>query len=483
MVLNLWSTPIFIGELGKDAFGISGLFTLITGYFIVADFYLPFILTQKVAWFKTQGDESKERTMVFTSMVFMLGIGLLAPVILYPVSEWLANDAFSIPKKLIGQAKEAFFWTGFHIAGTFAGNWARGVINGRNKYFLPNLLFALQFVVGVGGGVYLVLQGGTIIDYLAIKTFSVCLFSFLLIVYSIYIFLGSFDLKWFRVKSFLSYLSFPLGNGLIFRVYDFLFSRPEIFIGVMLGTSNLTDFVVCFLITNTLIQLMTKIIEVILPLVSSKTASGDKDALNRLYFAGGNGYAIFNYLLIAPVFLLSGDFMNVWLGDASNETIIRLFDLLIIATLIHSIFARYPAMIIMGQGRFSLLSRYYLIKGTIVFLLSLFFIDSYGLIGAGYAAVSSCIVDFGFYFFISKRVFEVSPVTLLLKTVFFPTLSFLMLVILIDRLSLIPELDSWLALIFAGGLISFFLALVYLISRQIDPFYIDLIKEWNNKDK
>ncbi len=477
MVLNLWATPILIISLGKEEFGLSSLFTLLTGYLLIFDFFLPFVLTQQIAAGEKVQIKKDDNPILNRSFLFFLLFGIGGNACLQIFAFPLATVIFNISDQLVDKAVICFQLTGWHILGNFLGNWARGILYGRNNFVLPNLLNILQFGVFNLAGVWMVQNGGDITDFLAFKSFSVIGVSVLLVlaVKPEFTKLVS-EIK--NIFSLFGNISFSFIHGLIFRVYEFVFSRPEIFIGIILTTNELTDFAVCFLIGNTFLLLITKIIEVIFPVLSKLHAEEEGEKIRSILFRGGKLIVIFISVLVLPLLVLREAFLKIWLGEAYSLMISDLFILIILAFSLHSLFFRYLSFFEMSRGNFKRLATFYALKGGSIFLFGFFLIQEFGLIGAGWSLLLATIPDLVYFFTSLRKNFAIDPVVLLIKSFSEPLAISLGLFVLLDFLFSGQVFDSWpiLFLVFAG--IGFGHLLLLLLLKQVDRPLLIWVKNY-----
>src|SRR6516225_278962 len=89
MLVAVFSIPILIHWLGKDRFGILGLAWVLIGYANFFDLGLGRALTQLTAAKLGEGKEQEVPTLVWTSLLLMVGMGAVGTAIIAAISPWL----------------------------------------------------------------------------------------------------------------------------------------------------------------------------------------------------------------------------------------------------------------------------------------------------------------------------------------------------------------------------------------------------------
>jgi O-antigen/teichoic acid export membrane protein len=100
LIVAVFSIPILIHGLRKDRFGVLTLAWALIGYASPFDIGLGRALTQLVA--KKLGSEENHEipALVWTSLLLMLGLGVVGEAVIAAISPWLVHQALKIPKAL-----------------------------------------------------------------------------------------------------------------------------------------------------------------------------------------------------------------------------------------------------------------------------------------------------------------------------------------------------------------------------------------------
>ncbi len=475
MLLNLWATPLLIFYLGKEAFGLSTLFTLLTGYLLVLDLYFPFVITQRIAWLRKKNDEGSIQLLQTRTFIYFFLAGLIGVSMLNIFAGTLASRVFQVRPDLVPVAELSLRLASFHFFGVLLSNWARSILYGRHNYVVPNFLNIVQFAITNLLGVYLVSQGGDVNDFLLVKTLSVAGIAVLL-VFMVNPVISQVLSNLRKVFSFFKEVSFTIWNGVIFRSYELIFNRPELFVGIFLGTQDLTNFSVCFLVANSFYMLITKFIEVLYPTVTGLLSEGQNKKVKFILYRGSKAVWLIVILLALPILLLRVDFLQIWLGSSYSSVLDDLLLLMLLSTSLHSIFYKFFSYFVKAKGNFRLLSRYLLIRGGVAFILAMFLVDRFGLIGTGYAFLISNVFDVIFFAFLMRAEFHENPLRLFGYSFLRPLIFAGAIGFGFAYVRQYLPVNGWFSLGAIGILISLFFGGLLLVFGQIDRYFINYFK-------
>src|SRR5262249_41701417 len=113
MVVAVFCIPILIRGLGKERFGLLTLAWVLIGYAGLFDLGLGRALTQLVAQKLGAGEEREIPSLVWTSLLLMLVLGLAGTAVVFLISPWLAGRALKIPDPLDAEPLQSFRLIGY----------------------------------------------------------------------------------------------------------------------------------------------------------------------------------------------------------------------------------------------------------------------------------------------------------------------------------------------------------------------------------
>src|SRR6266571_2314047 len=108
MVVAVFCIPILIRGLGKERFGVLTLAWALIGYASLFDLGLGRALTQLVARKLGAGEDREVPTLVWTSLLLMLLLGVLGAGVVGVLSPWLVHSALNVPDALEPETLQSF---------------------------------------------------------------------------------------------------------------------------------------------------------------------------------------------------------------------------------------------------------------------------------------------------------------------------------------------------------------------------------------
>jgi O-antigen/teichoic acid export membrane protein len=146
MIVAVFSIPILIHGLGKDRFGVLALAWALIGYASLFDIGLGRALTQLVAKKLGAGEEHEVPSLVWTSLLLMLALGVAGAVVIAIISPWLVHHALKIPEALQLESLRAFYLLGLSVPVVISTAGLRGLLEAHQRFMLVN---ALRIPLGV----------------------------------------------------------------------------------------------------------------------------------------------------------------------------------------------------------------------------------------------------------------------------------------------------------------------------------------------
>ena len=146
MIVAVFSIPILMHALGRDRFGVLALAWAVIGYANLFDLGLGRALTQLVAKKLGAGEESEVPTLVWTSLILMLVLGLVGALAAVLLSPWLVHRALNVPVALQPETLRAFYLLGLSVPVVISTAALRGLLEAHQRFGLIN---ALRIPMGV----------------------------------------------------------------------------------------------------------------------------------------------------------------------------------------------------------------------------------------------------------------------------------------------------------------------------------------------
>lgn len=140
LFVALITIPIMIHEMGTDRFGILTLAWAIIGYFSLFDFGLNRALTKLVAERLGKGEQEDIASLIWTSLVVMMILGLIVAVILIIGLPWLVQNILTIPAELKRETLIAFYLLALSVPLVIISVGLRGVLSAYQRFDLINFV-------------------------------------------------------------------------------------------------------------------------------------------------------------------------------------------------------------------------------------------------------------------------------------------------------------------------------------------------------
>lgn len=146
MILAVFSIPILIHRLGEDCFGVLALAWALIGYASLFDLGLGRALTQVIARKLGTGKEQEVPSMVWTSLVLMLLLGVVGAVVVVALSPWMVHRVLKVPAALQAETLRSFYLLGISIPAVILTAGLRAVLEAHQRFAMIN---ALRIPLGV----------------------------------------------------------------------------------------------------------------------------------------------------------------------------------------------------------------------------------------------------------------------------------------------------------------------------------------------
>src|SRR5215471_350792 len=140
MLMAVFCIPILIRGLSKERFGVLTLAWALIGYASMFDLGLGRALTQLVAKKLGAGEEREIPSLVWTSLLLMLLLGVGGAAVVFLISPWLVGRGLNIPVALQGETLQSFRWLGLSIPFVITTAGLRGLLEAHQRFGLINAL-------------------------------------------------------------------------------------------------------------------------------------------------------------------------------------------------------------------------------------------------------------------------------------------------------------------------------------------------------
>jgi len=403
MFVAVFSIPILIHGLGKDRFGVLALAWALIGYASLFDLGLGRALTQLVARKMGAGEDHEVPTLVWTSLLLMLLLGLAGTLVAVLLSPWLVHRALNVPVALQRETLQSFYLLGLSIPVVISTAGLRGLLEAHQKFGLIN---ALRIPMGIY----------SFASPLLVLPFSRSLFPVVgILVAGRLIGCVAHLLLCFRVvpelRERIAWHGAAAGPLLRFGgwmtvsniVSPLMVTSDRFLIGALVSMTAVAYYATPYELVTKLLIIPGALVGVMFPAFSASFAQ-DRGRTAALY----SRCVKYVFLILFPAVLLTVGLaqngLTLWLGADFAQHSSRVLQWLAVGVFLNSL-AQVPFALVQGVGRPDLTAILHLIELPFYLLALWWLISIYGVGGAAIAWAVRVGADALILFVMAKRSF------------------------------------------------------------------------------
>jgi O-antigen/teichoic acid export membrane protein len=383
--------PPLIRLLGVERFGILTLISAVIGYFGVFDLGIGRALTKFVAERAQADDEGETARLIWTALVLLLALSVVAAAIVALLSAWLTRSVLSVSPQFQRQTVGALRIIALGFPVVFAGNGLRGVLEARGRFGLTNLVRAPMGVWNFLGPLVAlqVADSLTAVTVALVAGGALGCAAYLAMCLAVVPGLGrhmSFDFP--VVRPLLRLGSWMTVSSVIGPLMVYM---DRFVIGAVATMSVVAYYTTPYALVSRLWVLPLSLIGVLFP-IFSRTYAADRQRAST-YLARGVRYV--SLMVFPPVLVivaLAREGLDLWLGPVFAEHSTAVLQILAAAVFFNSL-AQVAFSLVQGAGRADLTATLHLIELPIYLGALWWMIARYGVIGAAVTWAVRMIVD------------------------------------------------------------------------------------------
>jgi O-antigen/teichoic acid export membrane protein len=410
VVIAIWAIPILVHKLGDERFGILALLWALVGYFSFLDLGISRANTKYLSEAIALGDRNLSARIVWTSLTFSAGLGIISMIIIFLGTPFLLMTVFKVTPLLYEETSQAFLYAALSIPFMLTFGTLKGVQMAFLRFDLVNTFQGGMSAFQWAGSVALVWFG------MGLK--EIVFLTFVLRIISAVI---SFSLLPLQIPSF--FQSINLWDKLIFQkllrfggwvsvsqlVSPLFMYLDKILIGAFLTLTAVAYYSVPQEAFSRLLIVPMSLSIVLFPIFSGQTVLEENlEKIRDLYFRSVK-YLV---LLILPVticiIIYAQNILYVWVGAEYCKESSLVFQIIACGFFFNSL-AQIPATILHAFGRPDLTAKFHLIELPLMVLLNVILIPWIGIIGAGIAWSIRVALD-AFLLFLFARKYVGAPI-------------------------------------------------------------------------
>jgi O-antigen/teichoic acid export membrane protein len=391
VVLGLAFLPLLVVRYGHDRFGLLSLLWTSLAYFMLLDLGLGRALTQLVARRSLEDRPGEMRSLLVTSLAFVLLCGGVLALALVLSAGLVAQMLLRVPPGLTAEATRAVRLLAALVPVTVSLSVVRGYLEGRRHFGRSALIRASVSSLG-----YLVPVGACLITQdlsVAVAGILVTRVAVLLLGLALCrsdIGAGS---GWAANLSVLKELVRTGGWVTVSNVVSPVMATLDRFlVAHLVSLAAAGYYATAQQVGNQLVMLPASLAAVLFPLFASGSPVGGRES-GRLYGTAMKWVAVSLAPVIVIVLLVAEPILKLWIGSAFAENILLPLKILAVGALVNGL-AQIPFSALQGSGRAKLTALSHVLELPLYLGFVIFLTREYGIVGTAIAWTGRVLLDF-----------------------------------------------------------------------------------------
>ncbi|OED44170.1 hypothetical protein AB833_02085 [Chromatiales bacterium (ex Bugula neritina AB1)] len=387
-------SPFLVHTLGDTKYGVWSVVSALTGYMALLDLGISSAIAKYVAKHKALNDYKSLNTVLASGLVIMLAVGSLL-VIASPLIADLMVSFFDFEGELgenvhllilIASVDIAIFVTTGILVGSMYGFQRHEIINGVNLSI--TLLNACFFYVVLRNGYDLVAMGvvNLVGNVIAAVIFIIALRKIEP--------KASLDIRNAEkpvVRTIFTYSKYTFLSMLAMQL---VYYSDAFVIGFFMSAAAITYYTIPWSLSEYTNKLIHAIAETFVPVFSEQEATQGNKAIYDTYISGTKFMLMISNLLCIGMLVMGDYFVGLWMGEKYAVACSAVLSIMFFTQLIKG-----PQLlsysILLGTANHRRFSQYNFAFSVLNLILSIIFIQRYGLIGVAGATAFTQIVFYG----------------------------------------------------------------------------------------
>ena len=379
-LVALISVPILIKGIGTERFGVLSMAWMVMGYFNLFDLGVGRATTKFVAEFIELGKRKELGPLVLTSLLILLGFGVIGGGIAAALSPWLVHRVLNITPGLQAEALPSFFLMALSVPVVILAAGARGILEADQRFGLINAIRIPSTSTTFLAPLVVMFFSGTLVHMIA--TLVICG----IVSLTLYLIFGFrvLEIPWrgttLSRPYFRRLLSFGGWITISNLVAPLMGNMDRFFIGSILTLTSVTYYVTPFDAATKLFIIPIGLVGVLFPAFSAYSASGS-DRLPKLHDTAIRYILLFMSPVVVVMIALAHPLLKLWLGPDLAQHCTVILQILGAGILFSSV-GRVPQNAIQAVGRPDLTAKLFLIELPLYIPALLLATRAYGIVGA-----------------------------------------------------------------------------------------------------
>lgn len=392
MIVSVFFTPFLIKSLGSSEYGVYKIVQSFSGQLMIMSFGIGGLVTRNIVYFDEQNKKKDKENFMAMAMAITVILSVLVAIIGYIL--YIASDnifSASLTDKEIELAKTLMALLVINVSVNIFNDGVSGIQLAHEKFIVSNGIKSLRIIIRIITLVALLLLGFKSIAIVVtdlVLSVAIALFNSF---YGFVILKEHIHYYYFDKLMFKSSMLFSMAVMLQAIVNQVNQNIDNLILGVMTDSKTVAVYSVALTIYTTYNSITTAITNVILPNATRMVAHDASSSELTLFVTRMGRYQFYIAGIILVGFVLLGkEFLVLWLGN-EYLPVYKIVLILIIPMTIPLIQGSCNAIL---DAQLRRLARSVILSVVVIIniITSIFFINSFGYIGAAYGTAVSIII-------------------------------------------------------------------------------------------
>lgn len=423
LFLSLITTPIIIGFLGTDLFGVLSIVTVVLGYFSLLDLGMGLSVVKYISEYSAKGDKRGIEKIIGTALTFYTVVGFIGGVLIFTLTHLIVSRFLQIPPEIIPTVISVFYISALGFFVNMVLTVFTSIPNAMQRMDISNTRNIAVGSLNALGAIVLLFLGYGLVEIVVLNIIVSVLVTIVLFL-DIKKILPEVSLKLkFDREIFTKLFKFS-GYKLIGNTGgQIVFQLDKLILGFFHPISAVTFYTVPTTLIQKVFPLMLNITNAVFPSFSHSFAIGDKERSRELYLRMGKFIVFLMAPLMVFLFIFADLILLLWLD--SEFAIKSALTLRILAAAYFIAALSAPGVVASdASGNPKLPAIFASISAVINIVAAMILIPRWGIEGAAYALLINFLAQVPiFMFIVNKTLMKISNFEFVLKVITRPLLS------------------------------------------------------------
>lgn len=407
MAVGVVAIPPLVRLLGVDRFGLLSLAWIVIGYFSLFDLGMGRALTKLVADKLGGNEEQSIPSLVWTSLLLLLLLGIVGGLVTLSLSPWLVHTALKVPAGLQAETLLAFELLGASIAIVTVTSGLRGILEAQQRFGILNLIRVPTSIFSLAGPLLVMPFSHSLIPVIIVLIFGRligCAAHLVACLYYMPLLRQSFSLQGSFVLPLLRFGGWMTVSNIIGPIMSYM---DRFLVGALLSVGAVAYYTAPFDLVGRLTFISQAVAGVLFPAFAvSLIQASDRTAL--LYSRGVKYIflALFPIILITVTFAPEG--LRLWLGMAFAQNSTAVLRWLAIGVFANSL-SFVPFALIQSADRPDITAKLHLLELPPYLIAVWVLTRQFGIAGTAIAWTGRVTLDAILLFFFARRLVQHRP--------------------------------------------------------------------------